>query len=136
MSLQWTAVATFLYAEVFLVLLLCVPFVSPARTWFGGLGGGQDPFSWLGSSSCSPFLGVWGVFYVIWGSCDLGGGLSGLGGVSNPLSPRSSLLRRLVTLISAQASLGASSQAFRKQAEGASQAARKYLEDNDALRKV
>ncbi|XP_050187129.1 translation initiation factor IF-2-like [Myiozetetes cayanensis] len=45
------------------------------------------------------------------------------------------LLRRLVTLISAQASLGASSQAFRKQAEGASQAARRYLEDNDALRK-
>ncbi|NXB78031.1 BAP31 protein, partial [Donacobius atricapilla] len=46
------------------------------------------------------------------------------------------LLRRLVTLISAQATLGASSQAFRKQAEGASQAARQYLEDNDALRKV
>ncbi|NWI83885.1 BAP31 protein, partial [Dryoscopus gambensis] len=46
------------------------------------------------------------------------------------------LLRRLVTLISAQAALGASSQAFRKQAEGASQAARQYLEDNDALRKV
>ncbi|NXQ26009.1 BAP31 protein, partial [Alaudala cheleensis] len=46
-----------------------------------------------------------------------------------------SLLRRLVTLISAQAALGASSQAFRKQAEGASQAARQYLEDNDALRK-
>lgn len=31
MSLQWTAVATFLYAEVFLVLLLCIPFVSAAR---------------------------------------------------------------------------------------------------------
>lgn len=31
MSLQWTAVATFLYAEVFFVLLLCVPFISPKR---------------------------------------------------------------------------------------------------------
>ncbi|XP_039722962.1 B-cell receptor-associated protein 31 [Pteropus medius] len=31
MSLQWTAVATFLYAEVFLVLLLCIPFISPKR---------------------------------------------------------------------------------------------------------
>lgn len=31
MSLQWTAVATFLYAEVFAVLLLCVPFISPKR---------------------------------------------------------------------------------------------------------
>uniref|UniRef100_A0A8B9ZTK7 Endoplasmic reticulum transmembrane protein n=1 Tax=Anas zonorhyncha TaxID=75864 RepID=A0A8B9ZTK7_9AVES len=46
------------------------------------------------------------------------------------------LLRRLVTLISQQALLGASSQAFRKQAEGASQAARRYMEDNEALRKV
>ncbi|OXB76954.1 UNVERIFIED_CONTAM: hypothetical protein H355_014776 [Colinus virginianus] len=31
MSLQWTVVAMFLYAEVFLVLLLCLPFVSPTR---------------------------------------------------------------------------------------------------------
>lgn len=31
MSLQWTAVATFLYAEVFVVLLLCIPFISPKR---------------------------------------------------------------------------------------------------------
>lgn len=50
--------------------------------------------------------------------------------------PVCSLLRRLVTLISQQALLGASSQAFRKQAEGASQAARRYMEDNEALRKV
>jgi B-cell receptor-associated protein 31 len=31
MSLQWTAVVTFLYAEVFTVLLLCIPFISPKR---------------------------------------------------------------------------------------------------------
>ncbi|GLD71457.1 B-cell receptor-associated protein 31 [Lates japonicus] len=31
MSLQWTAVATFLYAEVFFLLLLCIPFISPKR---------------------------------------------------------------------------------------------------------
>uniref|UniRef100_A0A8C3HVL0 Endoplasmic reticulum transmembrane protein n=1 Tax=Chrysemys picta bellii TaxID=8478 RepID=A0A8C3HVL0_CHRPI len=31
MSLQWTAVATFLYAEVFAVLLLCIPFISAPR---------------------------------------------------------------------------------------------------------
>ncbi|XP_064904145.1 B-cell receptor-associated protein 31 isoform X3 [Columba livia] len=45
------------------------------------------------------------------------------------------LVRRLVTLISQQAVLGAASEAFRKQAEGASRAARRYMEDNDALRK-
>jgi len=33
MSLQWTAVATFLYVEVFFVLLLCIPFISPKRYW-------------------------------------------------------------------------------------------------------
>uniref|UniRef100_A0A8C0FVH7 BAP29/BAP31 transmembrane domain-containing protein n=1 Tax=Bubo bubo TaxID=30461 RepID=A0A8C0FVH7_BUBBB len=48
MSLQWTAVATFLYAEVFLVLLLCVPFVSAAR-W-----GRRDP---VGLRGC-PGAGV------------------------------------------------------------------------------
>uniref|UniRef100_A0A3B5AP38 Endoplasmic reticulum transmembrane protein n=1 Tax=Stegastes partitus TaxID=144197 RepID=A0A3B5AP38_9TELE len=32
MSLQWTAVATFLYVEVFFVLLLCIPFISPKRS--------------------------------------------------------------------------------------------------------
>ncbi|OWK49896.1 hypothetical protein RLOC_00003435 [Lonchura striata] len=41
----------------------------------------------------------------------------------------------VATFLYAEAALGASSQAFRKQAEGASQAARQYLEDNDALRK-
>lgn len=35
MSLQWTAVATFLYAEVFFVLLLCIPFISPKRSVHG-----------------------------------------------------------------------------------------------------
>lgn len=32
MSLQWMAVATFLYVEVFFVLLLCIPFISPKRS--------------------------------------------------------------------------------------------------------
>ncbi|KAL8164455.1 UNVERIFIED_CONTAM: b-cell receptor-associated protein [Gekko kuhli] len=31
MSLQWAAVATFLYAEVILVFLLCIPFISATR---------------------------------------------------------------------------------------------------------
>ncbi|KYO24385.1 B-cell receptor-associated protein 31 [Alligator mississippiensis] len=46
-----------------------------------------------------------------------------------------SLLRRLVTLLSQQASLQASNEAFRKQAEGASEAAKRYMEDNDCLKK-
>ncbi|NXX32350.1 BAP31 protein, partial [Nicator chloris] len=132
MSLQWTAVATFLYAEVFLVLLLCVPFVSPAR-WQKIF---RSRLVGLAVSYGNTFFIVLIVILVLL----LLGGSGGFGGSRGwPLTPflcPPSLLRRLVTLISAQAALGASSQAFRKQAEGASQAARQYLEDNDALRKV
>lgn len=47
-----------------------------------------------------------------------------------------SLLRRLVTVISQQATLLASNEAFKKQAESASEAAKKYMEENDQLKKV
>lgn len=47
-----------------------------------------------------------------------------------------SLLRRVVTLISQQATLLASNEAFKKQAESASEAAKKYMEENDELKKV
>ena len=47
-----------------------------------------------------------------------------------------SLLRRLVTLFSQQATLLASNEAFKKQAESASDAAKKYMEENDLLKKV
>lgn len=46
------------------------------------------------------------------------------------------LLRRLATLLSQQASLMASNEAFKKQAEGASAAAKKYMEDNELLQEV
>ncbi|NWX02367.1 BAP31 protein, partial [Caloenas nicobarica] len=133
MSLQWTAVATFLYAEVFLVLLLCVPFVSAAR-W-------QRIFrsrlvGLAVSYGNTAFIVLIAVLVLL-----LLGGRGGSGGALGappiPLTPSShSLLRRLVTLISQQAVLGAASEAFRKQAEGASRAAKRYMEDNDALRKV
>lgn len=31
MTLQWTAVATFLYAEIGVLLILCLPFISAKR---------------------------------------------------------------------------------------------------------
>lgn len=46
------------------------------------------------------------------------------------------LLRRLASLLSQQATLMASNQAFQKQAEGASDAARKYMEENEKLQEV
>ncbi|NXI57210.1 BAP31 protein, partial [Chloroceryle aenea] len=66
---------------------------------------------------------------LLFGGCrqrpGVGGGWGWSPGTPDPVSR--SLLRRLVTLISQQAVLGASSEAFRKQAEGASQAARRYM---------
>lgn len=46
------------------------------------------------------------------------------------------LLRRLATLLSQQASLMASNEAFKKQAEGASTAAKKYMDENELLQEV
>nr|ACO51736.1 B-cell receptor-associated protein 31 [Aquarana catesbeiana] len=31
MTFQWTAVASFLYGEIAVLLILCIPFVSPLR---------------------------------------------------------------------------------------------------------
>lgn len=48
----------------------------------------------------------------------------------------SRLLRRLATLLSQQATLMASNEAFKKQAEGANDAAKKYMEENEKLQEV
>ncbi|XP_064904144.1 B-cell receptor-associated protein 31 isoform X2 [Columba livia] len=158
MSLQWTVVATFLYAEVFLVLLLCVPFVSAAR-W-------QRIFrsrlvGLAVARGNTAFLVLIAVLVLLLLDALRETQRYGAPERPAPRGPGASehvhmklfraqrnlyvagfslllafLVRRLVTLISQQAVLGAASEAFRKQAEGASRAARRYMEDNDALRKL
>ncbi|XP_029465165.1 B-cell receptor-associated protein 31 [Rhinatrema bivittatum] len=158
MSLQWTAVATFLYAEVFAVLLLCVPFISPTR-W-------QKIFK----SKLVNLIVVYGnTFFVVlivilvlllldaFREIQKYNVSEQVNLQNNPVAVEhlhmklfraqrnlyiagfslllSFLLRRLVTLISQQATLLASNEAFKKQAEGASDAAKKYLEENDKLKK-
>ncbi|XP_053908219.1 B-cell receptor-associated protein 31 isoform X1 [Cuculus canorus] len=158
MSLQWTAVAAFLYAEVFLVLLLCVPFISATR-W-------QKIFkSRLVGLAVAYGNTVFVVLIVILVLLLLDAvretrkydvterlALQSTPGALEHFHMKlfraqrnlylagfalllSFLLRRLVTLISQQAVLGAAGEAFRKQAEGAGRAARRYMEENDALRK-
>ncbi|XP_068104458.1 B-cell receptor-associated protein 31 [Hyperolius riggenbachi] len=158
MSLQWTAVATFLYAEVFLVLILCIPFISPTR-W-------QKIFKsrlvQLTVAYGNTFFVVLIVIlllllldafreiqkYQVGDQVDL---------KNNPVAVEhihmklfraqrnlyiagfslllSILLRRLVQLISKQATYIATNEAFKKQAEGASDAAKKYMDENDKLKK-
>ncbi|XP_038237862.1 B-cell receptor-associated protein 31 isoform X1 [Dermochelys coriacea] len=159
MSLQWMAVATFLYAEVFAVLLLCVPFISAPR-W-------QKIFR----SRLVRLVVTYGnTFFVVLITILILLLLDALREIqkyddvtekvnlqNNPGTVEhfhmklfraqrnlylagfalllSFLLRRLVMLISQQATLLASNQAFKKQAESASDAAKRYMEDNDQLKK-
>ncbi|XP_004645175.1 B-cell receptor-associated protein 31 [Octodon degus] len=158
MSLQWTAVATFLYAEVFAVLLLCIPFISPRR-W-------QKIFKSrlveLVVSYGNTFFVVLIVILVLllldayretrkYDDVTEKVNLQNNPGAMEHFHMKlfraqrnlyiagfslllSFLLRRLVTLISQQATLLASNEAFKKQAESASEAAKKYMEENDQLK--
>ncbi|XP_054979335.1 B-cell receptor-associated protein 31 [Sorex araneus] len=160
MSLQWTAVATFLYAEVFVVLLLCIPFISPKR-W-------QKVFK----SRLVELVVTYGnTFFVVlivilvllfidavreirkYDDVTEKVNLQNNPGAMEHFHMKlfraqrnlyiagfslllSFLLRRVVTLISQQATLLASNEAFKKQAESASEAAKKYMEENDELKKA
>ncbi|XP_056585634.1 B-cell receptor-associated protein 31 [Triplophysa dalaica] len=156
MSLQWTAVATFLYAEVFAVLLLCVPFISPKR------------WSKIFKSRLVAVITTYGntafiviicilVFllidafrevrkYSVTEKVDLSNNPVAVEHIHMKLfrAQRNEyiagfalllclLLRRLATLLSQQATLMASNEAFKKQAEGANDAARKYMDENETL---
>ncbi|XP_016070629.1 PREDICTED: B-cell receptor-associated protein 31 [Miniopterus natalensis] len=159
MSLQWTAVATFLYAEVFAVLLLCIPFISPKR-W-------QKIFK---SRLVELVVTYSNTFFVVLIAIlvllviDAVREISKYDDVTEKVNLQNNpgavehfhmklfraqrnlyiagfslllsfLLRRLVTLISQQATLLASNEAFKKQAESASEAAKKYMEENEQLKK-
>ncbi|XP_018430751.1 PREDICTED: B-cell receptor-associated protein 31, partial [Nanorana parkeri] len=158
MSLQWTAVATFLYAEVFVVLLLCIPFISPRR-W-------QKIFK---SRLVQLIVAYGNTFFVVlivilllllldaFREIQKYGVGDQVDLKNNPVAVEhihmklfraqrnlyiagfslllAFLLRRLVTLISKQATIIASNEAFKKQAESASDAAKKYMDENDQLKK-
>ncbi|KAM4737338.1 B-cell receptor-associated protein 31 [Anableps anableps] len=159
MSLQWTAVATFLYVEVFLVLLLCIPFVSPKRwskifksrlvqtialygnTWF------MVAIAILVFLLVDAFREV--RKYSVTDKVDVTNNPTAIEHIHMKLfrAQRNEyiagfalllclLLRRLATLLSQQATLMASNEAFKKQAEGASAAAKTYMEENEQLQET
>lgn len=158
MSLQWSAVATFLYAEVCAVLLLCVPFISAPR-WQKIF---RSRLVRLAVTYGNTFFVVLIVILVLL-LLDAVREIQKYDDVTEKVNLQNNpgavehfhmklfraqrnlylagfslllsfLLRRLVTLISQQASLLASNAAFKKQAEGASDAAKRYMEENDRLK--
>nr|XP_030706292.1 B-cell receptor-associated protein 31 isoform X1 [Globicephala melas]XP_030706293.1 B-cell receptor-associated protein 31 isoform X1 [Globicephala melas]XP_030706294.1 B-cell receptor-associated protein 31 isoform X1 [Globicephala melas] len=189
MSLQWTAVATFLYAEVFAVLLLCIPFISPKRSGDGivisilegsslielypevFMEGNEERWQKIFKSRLVHLVVTYGnTFFVVlvvilvlllidavreirkYDDVTEKVNLQNNPGAVEHFHMKlfraqrnlyiagfslllSFLLRRLVTLISQQATLLASNEAFKKQAESASEAAKKYMEENDQLKK-
>ncbi|XP_053481630.1 B-cell receptor-associated protein 31 [Ictalurus furcatus] len=156
MSLQWTAVATFLYAEVFFILLLCVPFISPKRWHRIFKSRLAITITTYGNTAFIVIICIL-VFllvdafrevrkYSVTDKVDLSNNPVAIEHIHMKLfrAQRNEyiagfalllclLLRRLASLLSQQATLMASNQAFQKQAESASDAARKYMEENEKL---
>ncbi|XP_016411737.1 B-cell receptor-associated protein 31-like [Sinocyclocheilus rhinocerous] len=159
MSLQWTAVATFLYAEVFAVLLLCVPFISPKRWSKFFKSRLVTVITTYGNTAFIVIICIL-VFllvdafrevrkYSVTEKVDLSNNPVAIEHIHMKLfrAQRNEyiagfalllclLLRRLATLLSQQATLMASNEAFKKQAEGANDAAKKYMEENEKLQEV
>ncbi|CAM4624646.1 unnamed protein product [Lepidochelys kempii] len=159
MSLQWTAVATFLYAEVFAVLLLCVPFISAPR-WQKIF---RSRLVRLVVTYGNTFFVVLIVILILL-LLDAVREIQKYDDVTEKVNLQNNpgtmehfhmklfraqrnlylagfalllsfLLRRLVTLISQQATLLDALSQSKKQAESASDAAKRYMEDNDQLKK-
>lgn len=148
--------ATFLYVEVFLVLLLCIPFISPKRWSKIFKSRIMQTIALYGNTSFMVAIAIL-VFllidafrevrkYSVTEKVDMASHPTAIEHIHMKLfrAQRNEyiagfalllclLLRRLATLLSQQASLMASNEAFKKQAESATDAAKKYMEDNDLL---
>ncbi|RVE64752.1 hypothetical protein OJAV_G00129030 [Oryzias javanicus] len=160
MTLQWTAVALFLYAEIGVILILCLPFIS-ARRW-------QRIFqfriwSWMANFWNKVFLTMIIILIILfldavrevrkYSSKDLG--------VDAKLQPNMFdhmhmklfraqrnlyisgfsvflwlVMKRLITLINQLASESATTAALQEQAANANQTAEKYLKDNELLKQT
>ncbi|XP_037628667.1 B-cell receptor-associated protein 31 [Sebastes umbrosus] len=156
MSLQWTAVATFLYAEVFFVLLLCIPFIS-AKRWSKIFKSRIiQTIALYGNTSFMVAIAIL-IFllidafrevrkYSVTEKVDLTNNPTAIEHIHMKLfrAQRNEyiagfalllclLLRRLATLLSQQATLMATNEAVQKQAEGAANAAKKYIDENEEL---
>ncbi|XP_054474118.1 uncharacterized protein LOC129106796 isoform X2 [Anoplopoma fimbria] len=160
MTLQWTAVALFLYVEIGILVILCIPFIS-ARRW-------QSIFQ-LRIWSCvarfwnKVFLTMIIILVVLfldavrevrkYSAKELGTGAKLQPNMFDHLHMKLFraqrnlyisgfavflwlVMKRVVTLINQLASASGSTAAFQAQAENATKAAQKYNEDNELLKQT
>ncbi|KAF3819025.1 hypothetical protein GH733_013175, partial [Mirounga leonina] len=145
MTLQWVAVATFLYAEIGLILIFCLPFIPPQR-W-------QKIFSFT----------VWGKIATFWNKAFLTiivllivlfldavrevrkysstpaiekGLTSRPGAYEHAQMKLFRVLRRLVILITQLAKELSNKGVLKTQAENTNEAAKKFMEENERLKRL
>uniref|UniRef100_A0AAY4D268 tRNA-dihydrouridine(20a/20b) synthase [NAD(P)+]-like n=1 Tax=Denticeps clupeoides TaxID=299321 RepID=A0AAY4D268_9TELE len=160
MTLQWTTVACFLYVEVGLLLVLCIPFISPQR-W-------QRIFNFSIWGKVAPywnkgFLTMIVVLIILFLDAvrEVRKYSAGEQNKEAKLYPNMMdhlhmklfraqrniyisgfslflwlVMRRVITLINQLATAKGTSAALQAQAESSNQAATKYMEDNELLKQV
>ncbi|KAF4114912.1 hypothetical protein G5714_005135 [Onychostoma macrolepis] len=160
MTLQWTAVASFLYAEIGVLVILCLPFIS-AQRW-------QSIFKWSIWNRLSQFWNKGFLTMIIILIVLFLDALREVRKYSNSDQSKDSklhpnmfdhmhmklfraqrnlyisgfslflwlVMRRVVTLINQLATAMGTSAALQTQAESANKAAKKYMEDNEMLKQA
>ncbi|XP_077578356.1 B-cell receptor-associated protein 29 [Stigmatopora nigra] len=160
MTLQWTVVAFFLYMEMGVLIILCLPFIS-AKRW-------QSVFS---LKIWSPLARFWNRFFLTmivilivlfldavrevrkYSVTDLGTDAKLLPNMHNHMhmklfrSQRNLyisgfavflwlVMKRVVTLVNKLASVSMATAALQAQADNATKASQKHMEDNEQLKKT
>ncbi|XP_059187674.1 B-cell receptor-associated protein 29-like isoform X2 [Centropristis striata] len=160
MTLQWTAVALFLYVEIGILVILCLPFISPRR-W-------QSIFhlriwSWMAPFWNKVFLTMIIILIVLfldavrevrkYSAKELGTDAKLQPNMFDHLHMKLFraqrnlyisgfavflwlVMKRVVTLINQLAAASATTAALQTQADNANQAAKKYMEDNELLKQT
>ncbi|XP_077091257.1 B-cell receptor-associated protein 29 [Siphateles boraxobius] len=160
MTLQWTAVASFLYVEIGVLVIFCLPFVSPQR-W-------QRIFKWRIWNSLSQFWNKGFLTMIVILIVLFLDALREVRKYSNADQTKDAklhpnmfdhmhmklfraqrnlyisgfslflwlVMRRVITLINQLAVALGTSAALQTQAESANKAAKKYMEDNEMLKQA
>ncbi|KTG38237.1 hypothetical protein cypCar_00037953 [Cyprinus carpio] len=129
MTLQWTAVASFLYVEIGVLLVFCLPFIS-AQRWQNALREVRKYSNTDRSKDAKLQPNMFDHMHMKLFRAQRNLYISGF-----------SLflwlvMRRVITLINQLATAVGTSAALQTQAESANKAAKKYMEDNETLKQA
>ncbi|KAM4590315.1 tRNA-dihydrouridine(20a/20b) synthase [NAD(P)+]-like [Fundulus diaphanus] len=160
MTLQWTAVALFLYAEIGVILILCLPFIS-ARRWKSIFQ--LRIWSWMAKFWNKVFLTMIIVLVVLfldavrevrkYSNKEIGTDAKVQPNMFDHLHMKLFraqrnlyisgfavflwlVMKRLITLINQLAAVSGTTAALQAQADDANKAAEKYMKDNEQLKRT